>query len=579
MIEELRIRDLGVIDDVTLELHPGLTVVTGETGAGKTMVVNGLGLLLGHRADSGQVRRGADRAVVEGRVRVDPDGPVARRAVEAGGQLDADALVLARTVSAEGRSRAHVGGTGAPVGLLAELAEALVAVHGQSDQQRLLRPARVRELVDRFAARPELFERWTRTYRDWQQARRECAALRESEDARRQEADLLRFDLAEIASVGPQPGEDAALVAEEVLLAHGDDLLRAALSARDSLQADDGPDAATAVASARRALAQVRDHDPALASLADRADEIGVLAAELASDLAAYAASVDTDPRRLAAVGERRAALAVLTRKHGPAVSDVLEWAAQAEQRLARLAGSDDRLGELTDAVSGLQKELSVLAPELTACRSEAAARLGAAVTGELAALAMPHAVVTGVVSQRTDDEGLVLPDGRRVSVAAHGVDDVDLLLRPHTDSEPRALAKGASGGELSRVMLALEVALAGVDPVPTFVFDEVDAGVGGTAAVEVGRRLARLAAGAQVLVVTHLPQVAAFADRHLVVAKTSDGRVTRSGVTALDDAGRAQELGRMLAGLADSDLGRAHAEELLEVATAAKSAWPVEEP
>ncbi len=579
MIEELRIRNLGVIDDVTLELHPGLTVVTGETGAGKTMVVNGLGLLLGHRADSGQVRAGAERAVVEGRVRIDPAGSVARRAVEAGGQLDDDALVLARAVSAEGRSRAHVGGTGAPVGLLAELAESLVAVHGQSDQQRLLRPARVRELVDRFAGRPELVDSWLQTYRDWQEAEAELSVLTESEGERRREADLLQFDLAEITAADPQSGEDVALVAEEALLVHGDDLQRAAASAREALQADDGPDAATHVASARRELDQAREHDPALASLADRAAEVGVLVAELASDLASYAASVDTDPRRLAAVGDRRAELAVLTRKHGPTVSDVRQWAKDAQQRMERLAGSDDRLGELADVVVRLRDDLSRLAPELSDCRAAAAARLGDAVTGELAALAMPHAVVTGVVTQHTADDGLELPDGRLVRFGASGVDEVDLLLQPHPDSEPRALAKGASGGELSRVMLALEVALAGVDPVPTFVFDEVDAGVGGTAAVEVGRRLARLARDAQVLVVTHLPQVAAFADRHLVVAKTSDGLVTRSGVTVLDDSGRAQELARMLAGLADSELGRAHAEELMEVAAAAKAARPVVEP
>jgi DNA repair protein RecN (Recombination protein N) len=579
VIEELRIRNLGVIEDATLELDPGLTVVTGETGAGKTMVVNGLGLLLGQRADSGQVRSGAERAVVEGRVRVDPAGPVARRAVEAGGRLDDDVLVVARAVSAEGRSRAHVGGTGAPVGLLAELAEELVAVHGQADQQRLLQPARVRELVDRFAAAPELFDRWRQTYRAWQEADAELSGLVESRDQRGREADLLRLDLAEVAAAAPQPGEDVALVAEEAVLAHGDDLHRAAAAAREALQADDGSDAATHVAAARHLLDQAREHDPALAALADRAAEIGVLVTELAGDLASYAASVDTDPLRLAAVGERRAELAALTRKHGPTVADVLQWAAVAEQRLELLSRGDERVSELTETVQGLREDLSHLAPELSACRTSAVTRLGAAVTGELAALAMPEAVVTGRVDQPRADDGLQLPDGRRVRAGLDGTDDVELLLQPHPDTEPRPLGKGASGGELSRVMLALEVALAGADPVPTFVFDEVDAGVGGTAAVEVGRRLSRLARDAQVLVVTHLPQVAAFADRHLVVAKTSDGRVTRSGVSRLDDAGRALELARMLAGLADSDLGRAHAEELLQVASAAKSGGRGEDP
>jgi DNA repair protein RecN (Recombination protein N) len=580
VIEELRIRNLGVIEDAVLELHPGLTVVTGETGAGKTMVVNGLGLLLGERADSGRVRQGADRAVVEGRITVAPDGAAARRVLEAGGELDDDdVLVLARSVSAEGRSRAHLGGTAAPVGVLGDVAEALVAVHGQSDQHRLLRPSRVRTLVDRYAARPELFERWSATYGVWREAVAEWAALHESEAERRRAAEALVLDLAEIADVAPQPGEDVALVAEEARLSHGDDLQRAALSARSALQADDGPDAATHVAAARRALEQAREHDPVLAAMAERVQEVGVLVGELATDLASYSASAETDPVRLAAVGERRAALAVLTRKHGPSVSEVRAWAADAEHRLAQLAGSDERLDELTDSVGQLRAELTSLAPEVSACRTEAADRLGRAVTEELKALAMPHAEVTVSVAQRVADEGMELPDGRVVGFGPHGVDDVELLLQPHADAGPRPLAKGASGGELSRVMLALEVALAGVDPVPTFVFDEVDAGVGGTAAVEVGRRLARLARDAQVLVVTHLPQVAAFADRHLVVDKTVDGRVTSSCVVELDDAGRAAELTRMLAGLADSDLGRAHAEELLDVATAAKSARPVRGP
>lgn len=572
MLEELRIRDVGVIDDAVLALHPGLTVVTGETGAGKTMVVTGLGLLLGQRADAGLVRSGRSRAVVEGTLRVPVDGPVAARVREAGGELDDDLLVLARSASAEGRSRAHVGGTSAPVAVLAELADDLVAVHGQADQQRLLRPTRVRELLDRFLGRPELLSRWRAGYAGLQAATSELAALVASDAARAQEAELLRLGLAEVAAVAPQPGEDAALAAEESRLAHADDLQQAASTAHDALQNDDGHDAGTLTGQARRMLDAVRDHDPALAALADRASEVSVLVSELATDLSAYASAVETDPLRLAAVAERRAALAALTRRHGPTVDDLLAWAEGAAARLTLLEGSDERVAELAETVSRLRSELTVTGAELTQARQQAAARLGEAVTEELAALAMPHAVLTVAVTQQEDPDGLPDPNGHRVAFGPHGCDNVELLLQPHRDAAPRPVAKGASGGELSRVMLGLEVVLAGADPVPTFVFDEVDAGVGGKAAVEVGRRLARLARHAQVLVVTHLPQVAAFADRHLVVAKTDDGVVTRSGVSLLDDAGRARELTRMLAGLEESDLGRAHAEELLEVAAAAKS-------
>lgn len=572
MLEELRIRDVGVIDDAVLRLHPGLTVVTGETGAGKTMVVTGLGLLLGQRADAGLVRSGRSRAVVEGTVRVDADGPVAERVREAGGDLDDDLVVLARSVTAEGRSRAHVGGTSAPVAVLGELADALVAVHGQSDQQRLLRPARVRELLDRFAGCPQLLDRWRDGYTALRDATAELDQLTATRAERDQEAELLRFGLAEVAEVAPEPGEDVTLVAEESRLAHAEDLQRAAAEAHEALQADDGRDAGTLVGQARRSLDTVREHDPVLAGLADRMAEVSVLVTDLASDLAGYAASVETDPLRLEAVAERRAALATLTRRHGPTIDDTLAWAQQAAVRLAALEGSDERIEELTAVVARLRAELAATGAELTAARQEAAARLGAEVTEELASLAMPHAVLTLSVTQTEDPDGLPDATGRTVGFAPHGCDHVELALQPHRDVAPRPVAKGASGGELSRVMLALEVALAGADPVPTFVFDEVDAGVGGRAAVEVGRRLAQLARHAQVLVVTHLPQVAAFADRHLVVTKADDGIVTRSGVTELDESGRARELTRMLAGLEDSDLGRAHAEELLAVAAAAKA-------
>jgi DNA repair protein RecN (Recombination protein N) len=580
MIEELRIRGLGVIDDAVLELAPGLTVVTGETGAGKTMVVTGLGLLFGGRADAGSVRSGTARAMVEGRVALAEDAPAHRLALELGGELEDGVLILARSVAAEGRSRAWVGGRAVPVGTLAELAEDLVAVHGQSDQHRLLAPARQREALDRFAGATvgEPLGRYRERYSRLRAVETELADLATGAAERARDADRLRFGLAEIDAAQPQPGEDFALDSEAKRLAYSDELRSAAELAHTALlgdphdsEAGPGADVLTLVATARRALEQVRAHDAGLGALADRLVEVAALAADAGADLATYADAVDADPLRLAAVEERRAALKALTRKYGETVDEVLSWAADAQDQLDHLEGDGERGAELAAERLELRANLAGLADEVSAARFAAGAQFGSAVSAELADLAMPHAVVTVELAQSDDPAGLAV-GGRTLAFGPDGVDDAELALAPHPGAPPRPLAKGASGGELSRVMLAVEVVFADADPVPTLVFDEVDAGVGGRAAVEVGRRLARLARSAQVLVVTHLPQVAAFADQHLVVEKSSDGAVTRSGVTALDGPGRVAELTRMLAGLEDSESGRAHAEELLAAAASAKS-------
>ncbi|MQA88255.1 MAG: DNA repair protein RecN [Streptosporangiales bacterium] len=564
MVEDVRIQGLGVIGDAVLELSPGLTVVTGETGAGKTMVVTGLSLLFGGRADPQRVRPGADQAVVEGRVGIDPDGPVAGRVVEAGAQIDDDTLIISRSVSAEGRSRAHVGGRSVPVGLLSYLADELVALHGQADQRRLLEPARQRAALDRYAgeAVAGLLGRYGAVYRRHSEVGALLDELTTRARERAQEADLLRFGLSEIESADPRPGEDGDLAAEEERLSHADALRGAAAAAHDALQGDpasgsDTMDAVGLVGGARHELDGVRSHDPQLAALADRLTEVSYVLSDVATELASYSESVDADPARLAAVQERRAVLSSLVRKYGEDSNDlaaVLAWAKQAATRLVELEGDDERIDELRAEHERLTAEVTELAGELSAARTAAARRFADAVTAELAALAMPHARVSVEVNS-----------GERFG--PHGVDEVEIRLAAHPGAPALPLHKGASGGELSRVMLAIEVAFAGADPVPTFVFDEVDAGVGGKAAVEVGRRLARLAGTAQVIVVTHLPQVAAFADQHLVVEKSDDGSVTQSGVTTMDDAGRVRELSRMLAGLEDSELGRAHAEELLTIA------------
>ncbi|MBP2039830.1 DNA repair protein RecN (Recombination protein N) [Streptomyces avidinii] len=576
MLEEMRIRSLGVIDDAVVELSPGFTAVTGETGAGKTMVVTSLGLLLGGRADPALVRIGAKAAVVEGRIVMRPDAPAAVRAEEAGAELDDGALLISRTVSAEGRSRAHVGGRSVPVGLLGELADDLVAVHGQTDQQGLLRPARQRQALDRYAgdAVAVPLEKYGSAYRRLRAVAVELEEITTRARERAQEADLLRFGLDEIAAVEPVAGEDTELAAEAERLGHAESLASAAQLAHAALAGNpEDPEAIDAnmlVAGAHRALESVRSHDPALGALAERIGELGILLSDVAGELAGYADDLDADPLRLAAVEERRSALTQLTRKYGSegTVDAVLEWAEQGAARLLELDGDDERITELTAERDGLRDELSLLAQALTDARVEAATRFASAVTAELASLAMPHARVTIDVRQAEDPDGVDV-DGRPVAYGPSGADEVELLLAPHPGAQPRPIAKGASGGELSRVMLAVEVVFAGSDPVPTYLFDEVDAGVGGKAAVEVGRRLAKLAKSAQVVVVTHLPQVAAFADRQLLVEKTNDGSVTRSGVTVLEGEARIRELSRMLAGHEDSVSARAHAEELLAAARA----------
>ena len=574
MLEEVRINGLGVIDDAVLELSAGFTALTGETGAGKTMVVTALGLLFGGRADPARVRPGAGRAAVEGRLLVSPQ--VAQEVEDAGGDLDEDGtvLVLSRSVSAEGRSRAFAGGRSVPVSLLQVLADDLVAVHGQADQQQLLKAGRQRDALDRFggAELAGVLSDYRRVFGRHRAVRDELEALTLAERERATEAETLRLGLAEVEAVAPAAGEDVALLAEDERLANADALHAAATTAHEALLGDpassgaEAADAVTLLGIAGRALEAVRAHDPVLAGLAGRLAEASYVVSDIATELASYTESLDSDPARLAAVQERRAALGRLVRAYGGPGTDVagvLEWAEQAGARLAELEGADDKITALAAEEAELAAQVASLAAELTALRSAAAEKFAVEVTAELTDLAMPHASLTAVLI-KLDAPG------------PHGADDVEIRLAAHPGAPALPLHKGASGGELSRVMLAIEVVFAGADPVPTFVFDEVDAGVGGKAAVEIGRRLARLARSAQVIAVTHLPQVAAFADNHLVVEKSDDGLVTASGVVRLDQQARVRELSRMLAGLEDSEFGQAHAEELLALAAHEREAdWP----
>ncbi|RZS57694.1 DNA replication and repair protein RecN [Microcella putealis] len=562
MIDEISIRDLGVIGEARLPLGPGFTALTGETGAGKTMVVTALGLLLGARGDAGVVRSGADRALVEGRWIVDPTGSAAERARDAGGELDEDELILARTVSAEGRSRAVVGGRSAPVGVLGELGEQLVVVHGQSDQVRLKSSTAQREALDRYAG-PELasaLAEYRSAFTAWNNARAELDRLTSARDDRAREADELRAAIAEIEQLAPQRGEDAELADRAERLGNLEDLRLAAAQAHELLSSeslDEARDAIGLIDAARRSVERVSAHDVQLGPIVEQLATAGYAVTEAATELSGYLASLETDGgRELEAVNERRAALTDLARRFGPSLDDVVELLDTGSARLLELDQDDDRIVSLTEEVERGARTVEALADRVTALRQAAAARLANAVTAEFAALAMPDARLTVAIDARDE-------------LTASGRDQVSLLLQPHAGAEPRPLGKGASGGELSRVMLALEVVIAETDPVPTFVFDEVDAGVGGASAIEIGRRLAKLAQSAQVIVVTHLAQVAAFATNHLTVVKGRDGTVTASSVTQLEGEARVAEMARLLSGLADSDTGLEHARELLTEARA----------
>jgi len=580
----MRIQGLGVIDDAALELDPGLTVLTGETGAGKTMVVTGLALLGGGRAEVSRVAEGARRAVVEGRFSA--CSPAHAVGDDVGAEPDEDgSLIVVRTVGADGRSRAHLGGRSVPVGVLGRVAEVTLAVHGQNDQLRLLRPAEQRALLDRFAgdAVGAPLARYRSVRIAWQEVAAELAERRDNARRLAQEADLLRHGLAEIAAADPRPGEDRELVDLARRLAAADDLRAAAGGARAAVAGseEDVSDAAALgavglIGDARHRLAGAED--PELAALDGSLGEALALLADVAAELTGYLDRLDADPERLAEVLSRQAELKALTRKYAADVDGVLAWAEQARGRLDRLDTSDDALAALAARRDELAAELAGHATAVTTARRAAAERLAAATTAELAGLAMPDArLLVGVAPRATppDAADALAVGGTVLGAGPDGVDEVELRLVAHAGAGPQPLHKGASGGELSRVMLALEVALAGADPVPTMVFDEVDAGVGGRAAVEIGRRLARLAQRHQVVVVTHLPQVAAYADRHLVVdksARRSDGAV-RSRVRALGEDERIAELARMLAGLDDTRTGRAHAEELLAAARAHRAA------
>ena len=561
MIEQIRIRDLGVISDAQLDLGPGLTVITGETGAGKTMVLNALSLLLGSRSDSSSIRKGQDHAFVEGRWLLPKDA--LDRITSSGIEVEDQELILSRSVSSEGRSKAVVSGRSVPVGILSEIGEHLVVVHGQSDQTRLKSAAAQREALDQFAGSDleVLATQYAEVFASWKQVAVSLEQLRAESASRAREADAIRAAVEELTKLDPKPGEDTELAEQATKLTHLEELRIAAAKAHEELSSesfDEGRDAITLIGKARRALEQVSDHDPELSKYASELKEIGFSLNETAASISGYIASLDSDgAQELEAIQLRRAELTTAMRKYGPSLDEVITYLDTSGARLLELDSSDEAIEKLSSEERELAKKSHELAEKMSAIRSKAASELSAAVTSELAALAMNGASLDVQVAR--------LPE-----LASFGCDQVSLLLSAYPGAEPRPIGKGASGGELSRIMLAIEVVLAKSELAPTFIFDEVDAGVGGAAATEVGRRLAMLAKNAQVIVVTHLPQVAAFASRHLRVLKSSSAEYTATDVVALEGEQIVEELARMLSGLSESESGKSHAKELLDLAQSA---------
>ena len=556
MLSELSIRNIGVIDEVTLDLPPGLVVLTGETGAGKTMVVSALELLLGGRADSERVRAGTGTAVVE--ARLVPPPPQAAEWVDGD-----DELIVRREVSAEGatRSRVRINGRMAPVSALTDCVAGSVELHGQSDSARLADPTIQRRLLDRYGGAPlqEAAAAYVERFRAWKDAAAELEALTTGARERAREADRLRFELDEIDAVAPDAADAAELPAELRRLEHAETLTASAATAMGAVNDDGGArDSLAAAAAALRAMAGV---DADLDALADRVDSLTVEVQELGLDVAAYAEGLEVDPLRLEQLRERHAALARLSRKYGSGVGleldpeGVVAYAEGARQRLQELDGGDDRAAQLADELRDLDRDMRAAAGTLRQQRTAAAGRLTAAVDAHLTELGMPGARIAVLVEP--------------ADPSTSGADAVSFLLSANQGEPALSLAKAASGGERSRVALAIRAALADADDTPVLVFDEVDAGIGGETALAVGRMLARLAAGRQVLCVTHLAQLAAFADAHFVVTKTTVHDRTVASLQRLVAGERVTELSRMLSGTPNSERAAQHAAELLERAAA----------
>jgi DNA repair protein RecN (Recombination protein N) len=538
VLRELHLSGLGVIDDLDLELHPGLNVLTGETGAGKTMVTIGLSLVIGARASAGLVRTGAKAARVQARFDAPGDGSAWAEDGE---------VILARTVGADGKSGARIGGQLTTASALAEVGTRLLEVNGQQGSLRLLQPGVQTALLDRAVGDRHVLDvaALRASFSRLREVRRSLDELRRAARDRERELDLLAYQVREIEAAGPRPGEMRELEAEEARLAHVERLMEHARAGQESLEAEGG--AGDALAASAHQLESAATLDRQAADLAGRAGGLAVEVDELLRDLRSYRESLALDPMRLDETRERLGALRSLRRKYGDTEEDILAFLATAGGRMEVLAGADERSQALQREVDALQVQVDAQADEVRRRRRSAAPDLQASLTAELRQLGMPEATVEVVLRD--------LPE-----TGPWGSERVEIRLGAGAGQMPRPLEKVASGGELSRAMLACRSVLADLDDVPTLVFDEVDAGIGGEAGLAVGRRLAMLASTRQIVVVTHLPQIACFADLHAGVRKDHG----TASVEVLDEAQRVRELSRMLAGLETSEHAVSHAEELL---------------
>ena len=563
-LEEISIRNLGAIEQSHLELGRGLNVLTGETGAGKTMILTALNLVLGGKSDSSLVRHGADRLMATAHFSLPKSEQSSFE--EIGAEVEDGSVIISRTVGADGKSKALCGGNAVPAGTLAELTSSLIEIHGQSANSQIVKIARQRELLDRFGgadiAKP--LNNYQENFHIYGALKERLSALKASASKRDGEIAELQEFVAAWNKLKASRGECAATADEINRLSSVEDLRIASSGALANLDGEESG-ALTTLHSARRFLEAAKGKDSKLEEIADRIAESLFILDDASTDLASYATSLEADPDRLNVLQERKAELnSFLKRWAGAGEPDeelilLAAKAKSAKEAIADLQGGDERTAEIETELLAAKKSLLDSAKKLSTARNKAAATLSNEVTNEIKALAMPHTQFFAEVV--TPDYAGALKES---DFTVLGCDEISMQIQGQADGPKIALGKGASGGEMSRIMLALEVVIAKSHPVGTYIFDEVDAGVGGKAAIEVGKRLHALSQSAQVIVVTHLPQVAAWADTHFLVSKSSDGTIVASGVTLLSDSARIEEIARMLAGLEDSSSAREHAAELL---------------
>ena len=554
MIRTISISNLGVISQTELNLTKGLNVISGETGAGKTMLLTALQLMLGARADSSKVREGQGQLRVSG-IWEDTPESVNNQLIELGADLEDD-LVITRTVSSEGKSRAVIGGANVPAGSLAEIADNLLVIHGQSEQIRLRSASTQREAVDAFGgeAIASLLASYQQIFQSWQDALARLERLQQSSQDRDRQISQLQEFLTDMEQLDPEENELDA-IGERLNKLENLESIRAALQQSHATLTASGeaPDVEQMISQVARNLESVSAKDTELTELAHRARELEVLASELAVDTAASLSSLQTEPGELDKLNERKSKLVALERKYGGELSELISRSKDASNELLDLQDGDEQIEKLEQHLAAVESQLSFAAEKLTEQRRISAQAMSEEVNQELATLAMPNSKLV-IEIEKSD-------------FSQNGADLVSILLASYAGATPRPISKAASGGELSRIMLAIEVVLAGKSPTPTMIFDEVDSGVGGSSAIEIGRRLKKLSEQCQVVVVTHLAQVAAFADNHLVVKKDSGEGFVESDVTSLSPGSRETELARMLSGLDSSDSALTHAKELLELA------------